>query len=265
MEHLGMSELAVLLVEPSTAQRNIISRMLAGLGSGDVIGVGTASEAETAMAASKPDLVISALYLPDMMGTQLLERMKADPGREHIAFILISSETRFRYLDPVRQAGAVAILPKPFNAEELKTALNTTLEHLAPEEADFEDFEPEHLEVLLVDDSALMRKHMRRVLSAMGLERFTEASDGLEALQLIQRQFFDLVVTDYNMPHMDGKELIDHIRGHSGQASVPILMVTSEEDSNRLAAVQKAGVSAICDKPFEPGSVRQLLRSILAA
>jgi len=73
----------------------------------------------------------------------------------------------------------------------------------------------------------------------------------------------DLVVTDYNMPEMDGKALIDHIRHKSWQNSVPVLMVTSESDQGRLAAVEEAGVSGICDKPFEPAVVKALLLKIL--
>lgn len=265
MTHLSLSELDVVLVEPSTAQRRIIAKLLNEL---DIHKIRTAKEGATALAdlhRNHPDLVISALYLPDMSGTDLLTAMKQDKQLEQAAFILISSETRFRYLDPVRQAGAVSILPKPFGLAELKTALDTTLEHIDPQEIMLQDFDPETLEVLIVDDSALMRKHIRRTLGAMGLERFTDARDGLEALQRLEERFFDLVVTDYNMPRMDGRELIDHIRGNSGQASVPILMVTSEADNQRLAAVQKSGVSAICDKPFEPSSVRQLLGQIIRA
>jgi len=64
---------------------------------------------------------------------------------------------------------------------------------------------------------------------------------------------------------MDGKELVEAIRAHSNQAGIPILMVTSEQDNSRLAAVQNAGVSAICDKPFEPGTVRALVERMIHA
>jgi two-component system chemotaxis response regulator CheY len=178
--------------------------------------------------------------------------------------MLISSETRFRYLDPIRQAGAIAILPKPFSQEELQIALNATLDHLDPESLYLEHYDPENVEVLIVDDSPLARKHILRVLTSMGLERFTEAKDGIEAMELIADTFFDLIVTDYNMPRMSGKELVEHIRSGSSQASVPILMVTSEQNENRLAAVQQAGISAICDKPFEPESVRRLVEQALS-
>jgi two-component system chemotaxis response regulator CheY len=66
------------------------------------------------------------------------------------------------------------------------------------------------------------------------------------------------------MPEMDGQALVQHIREHSWQRDVPILMVTSESDQGRLAAVEAAGVSGICDKPFEASVVADLLARLIA-
>jgi two-component system chemotaxis response regulator CheY len=261
---LKLADLTVMLVEPSSMQRKIVNNYLNYIGISAVTVAESGADALSQMLAYPPDLVISALYLPDMSGTDLVHSMRRDDALEDTAFMLISSETRFRYLDPIRQAGAIAILPKPFSQEELKIALNATLDHLDPEGLDLEHYDPENVEVLIVDDSPLARKHIRRVLTSMGLERFTEAKDGMEAMELIADTFFDLIVTDYNMPRMNGKELVEHIRSGSSQASVPILMVTSEQNENRLAAVQQAGISAICDKPFEPDSVRRLVEQTLS-
>ena len=104
---------------------------------------------------------------------------------------------------------------------------------------------------------------MRRVLGNLGIENITEAGDGREAAELLASSMFDLVITDYNMPEMDGLALLRHIRGESWQSSVPVLMVTSEQNMGRLAAVERAGVSAICDKPFEAGSIRRLITESL--
>jgi two-component system chemotaxis response regulator CheY len=261
---LKLSELTVMLVEPSSMQRKIVGNYLNNLGIHAISEIESGVDALSRMQAYPPDLVISSLYLPDMSGTDLVHAMRRDDALDDTAFMLISSETRFRYLDPIRQAGAIAILPKPFSQDELKIALNTTLDHLDPETVQLDHYDPESLEVLIVDDSPLSRKFVRRVLSSMGLERFTEANDGVEAMELIADNFYDLIVTDYNMPRMDGKELVEHIRTGSSQASVPVLMVTSEQNENRLAAVQQSGISAVCDKPFEPDSVRRLVEQTLA-
>ncbi len=259
-----LHELSVMLVEPSAMQGKVVSGYLNELEVDRITTVASGAEAMEQMQTYPPDLVISALYLPDMTGTDLVHAMRQEESLEDTAFMLISSETRFRYLDPIRQAGAIAILPKPFNRDELKIALHNTADLLESSDIEVDNFDPEQLEVLIVDDSAFSRKHIRKVLSSLGIERFTEAEDGVEALELINDHFFDLIVTDYNMPRMDGKELIEHIRAGSNQASVPVLMVTSEENENRLAAVQQAGVSAICDKPFAPHYVKVLVENALA-
>jgi two-component system chemotaxis response regulator CheY len=260
---LELRDLVVVLVEPSATQRKIICHYLDELAISQVSYQSNGSEALKYIEASVPDLVISSLYLPDLSGTELLLAIRDNERLNDTAFILISSETRLRYLDPVRQSGATAILSKPFDLEELKLALGATIEQLSSQQLQLQDFEPENLQVMIVDDSALARRYIRRTLENMGICHFTEAKDGTEATALIVDNFYDLIVTDYNMPQMDGKELIEHIRTASSQSSIPILMVTSEEDEKRLAAVQQAGVSAICDKPFDAGNVRGLLQTLL--
>jgi len=259
---LTLSDLIVILVEPSTTQQKIITRYLGEMGIHRITLVPTGAEALVLMEEYIPDLVISTLYLPDMTGTDLVHRMRETEQIKDTAFMLISSETRFRYLDPIRQAGAIAILPKPFTRNSLRIALRSTVEYLTPQSLNLGNYDPENLHVLLVDDSEFARKHLRKTLTDMGLEIFTEASNGKEAVDLMENDFFDLIVTDYNMPEMDGEALINHVRINSSQSSIPIIMVTSEERENRLAAVQQAGVSAICDKPFEAGNIRTLLQQL---
>ncbi|MCB1797888.1 MAG: response regulator [Gammaproteobacteria bacterium] len=265
MADISLPELAVLVVEPSPTQRRIICRALQENGIRTAIECDSGADALVRLAAQSPDLVISSLYLPDMTGTDLVHRIRESADFSDTPFMLISSETRFRYLDPIRQAGVVGILPKPFSAAELRTALATTIDMLDDTVHEIADLDAGALQVLVVDDSALSRKHITRVLQSLGIRRIDHAEDGLRGLEMIEQNYYDFIVTDYNMPRMDGKELIDHIRTESTQSSLPVLMVTSESNQNRLAAVQQSGVSAICDKPFEPAMVRQLVRNIIDA
>jgi len=264
MSDITLSNLSVLVAEPSSMQRRVITDALYGAGINNITEVDSGADALDCTRQGDIDLLVSALYLPDMTGSDLIHDVRSDETTQDTAFVLISSESRFEYLDPIKQAGAAAILSKPFTEEELSMALNTTLRLVDGETLSADEYAPEDLTVLLVDDSPLARRHIKRVLGNMGIERFVEAENGIEAMTVLSEQLFDLVVTDYNMPLMDGSALVDRIRNDSSQPSVPIMMVTSEQDSNRLAAVQKAGVSAICDKPFEHDTVRQLMAQILA-
>ena len=109
----------------------------------------------------------------------------------------------------------------------------------------------------------MARNHLKRVLKGLGIENITEADDGASAVPVLDAQFFDFVVTDYNMPQMDGKALLEHIRNNSNQRSIPVLMVTSEGNQGNLAAVEQAGVSGICDKPFELDAVREMVHKMM--
>jgi two-component system chemotaxis response regulator CheY len=260
---ISLADLYVVLVEPSSTQFHIIRDLLLKFGVANVVHVDTAGAALDAMTETVPDLVISAMHLPDITGTDLVMKMRAESALRDVGFILISSETDVRYLEPIRQAGVVAILPKPFVIDQLRHALYAALDFIEPENISLENHDVEELSVLVVDDSQTARHHIGKTLRALGIENIVEATNGKEAIQLIDKNYFDLVVTDYNMPAMDGNELVRYIREQSKQASIPILMVTSENDVNQLAAVEQSGVSAICDKPFEMSVVRSLIQNIV--
>ena len=210
-------------------------------------------------------LVVSAFHLPDMTGSELIQSMRAEPALADIPFLLVSSENRHQLLDPVRQSGASGILPKPFTSPQLEAALRAVLDFLNVDDSlDEAGFVLDDLRVMVVDDSPMARKFMRQVLANLGVKHFLEAENGRRAAELLADNAVDLVVTDYNMPEMDGRELIEYIRSRSWQKEVPVLMVTSEHNENRLAAVREMGVVGMCDKPFEPDTVRGLLTRLLA-
>jgi two-component system chemotaxis response regulator CheY len=260
----SFANLIVYLVEPSAVQSKVVTALLAQFDVRNVHRYGSAAEVLAAMKDALPSVVISALYLPDMSGTDLVQAMRKNPDFEDMPFILISSETRPQVLDPVRQSGVCGILPKPFTDKQLKTALRATLDFLDDSaHIDDSEIELETLKVLIVDDSPSARKFIRRVLTNLGMEHFVEANNGVQAVDIMANEMVDLVITDYNMPEMDGQALVNYIRQKSWQSSVPVMMVTSESDEGRLAAVEEAGVSGICDKPFEPSVVKALLKRIL--
>ncbi len=262
---INISGLSILLVEPSNVQLKVITNHLAAEGVLNIESTGSGTEATEILTKYEPDLIISSMYLPDMTATELVEQIKLSEKLKDIPFMLISSETRFSALDPIRQAGVVAILPKPFNHDDLKRALRNTIEFIDPEEVIFEHYEIESVRVLVVDDSLMARKHIVRVLNNMGITQITEAKDGREGIEVFSQtdDAFDLIVTDYNMPEMDGRELVEYIRTEMKNPFIPILMVTSEENETRLSNIQQAGVSGICDKPFEPQTVKEMLFRVL--
>jgi two-component system chemotaxis response regulator CheY len=261
---MELSSLYVTVIEPSKVQRHIITGHLNSFGIKNIEEFTEAKPALAHMLTTPPDLVLSSMHLPDMTGTDLVTQMRGLERLENITFLLISSETHYRYLEPIRQAGAIAILPKPFSKEEMGMALRSTLDYITDFETDSDHEEYDALKVLVVDDSSLSRKYITQMLESLSIHSIETAKDGAEALQLIDQGYrFDLIITDYNMPNIDGKELTEHVRTHSEQPTVPILMITSEQNESRLAAVQSAGVSALCSKPLSYDTVKQLIEQLV--
>lgn len=262
---VNISDLSILLVEPSNVQLKVITNHLTSEGIANIEPTTTGKEVLEILSSHQPDLIISSMYLPDMTATELVSQIKHDENLKNIPFMLISSETRFDALDPIRQAGVIAILPKPFTHEDLKRALRTTIDYIDPEEITFKHYDIEEVRVLVVDDSLTARKHISRVLNNMGITLITEAKDGKEGVEIFSQSgdAFDLIVTDLNMPEMDGHELTQYIRTELDNPYIPILMVTSEDNETRLNNVQQAGISGICDKPFEPQTVKEMLFRVL--
>lgn len=261
---ISTSELSVFLVEPSSLQARIIQKYLSDLGVLNTQIFQDGTSALAAMRKQQPDLAISSMYLDDMSGSKLVEMMRADQALMDIAFILVSSEDNPLYLDPVRQSGACAILTKPFELKQLRAVIFTTLDYLNSGSLALEknDFDIENLHVLVVDDSSSARSYLIRVLKNIGIKNITEAENGKLGAEIVQEHSFDLVITDYNMPEMNGGELVEFIRNKSWQNTLPIIMITSEQDEKRIAAVKQAGVSAICDKPFDPSHIKNLIEQI---
>ncbi len=256
---LEISDLSILLIEPSDVQFKLIKNHLELDGINKITHASTGEKALIEMRRYEPDLVISSMYLPDLTAIDLVTVMRNDENLVHIPFMLISSETKFEHTEPVRQAGVVAILPKPFDHDDLSRALHSSLEYIDSEIIELDSLDVENIKVLVVDDSSASRKHISRVLNNLGIAKITLAEDGKDAIERLSELEFDLVVTDLNMPEMDGQELVQYIRNEMQDTLMPILMVTSEHDESRLANVQQSGVTAIFDKPFDPFSIKEVL------
>lgn len=263
MSHLSPNELSILLVEPSDTQRRIIIQHLQQEGIVSIQTAANIEEAKAVVGRHKPDLIASAMHFEDGTAIDLLSYLRVNSDYKDIQFMLVSSECRREQLEIFRQSGVVAILPKPFHAEHLGKALNATIDLLSHDELDLSHFDVHDVRVLVVDDSRMARNVIKRTIGNLGIKLITEAEDGAQAIELMRNNMFDLVITDYNMPSIDGLALTQFIRNESQQSHIPILMVSSEANDTHLSNVSQAGVNALCDKPFEPQLAKQLLFQLL--
>ena len=259
MSTSDISVLSIILIEPSKTQQKIIAKQLNEIGIQHLDVVGSGLEALALMERYPPDLVISSLYLPDMTAVELLTNVRENNIPEDLNFLLISSETSFEVLDPIKQAGVVDIIHKPFEPADLKQAVITTLDYLESEELIFDNYDVTDLKLLLVDDSTMAQKHVSRLLTSMGFQHIDVANNGQEASEILDQNDYDLILTDLNMPIMDGQQFVEHVRNVRNNSFTPIIMITSEIDEQRLQDIQNTGVTAIFDKPFDPAALKSFL------
>ncbi|MBR7889707.1 response regulator [Marinomonas sp. A79] len=261
--YAALGDLSLLLVEPSDTQRKIITIALEDAGIRQIEYANSIEETLSFLTSFPPDLVISSMYLPDGSADDLIDKIRSNKDTENQCFMLISSDRNKAHLEHLKQSGVLAILPKPFNQKDLTRAIHATLDLIVEEEIDLELFDPKTLRVLITDDSLLARKHISKTLNTMGIENIEFTENGKEAIEILNQTEFDLIVTDYNMPEMDGRELTEAVRLDTNLAHIPILMVSSNAEDSQLANITQEGVDAICSKPFEPKAVRNLLARIL--
>lgn len=106
------------------------------------------------------------------------------------------------------------------------------------------------MKILVVDDFSTMRRIVKNVLKQLGFENIEEAEDGAQALSKLKGGGFGFVVTDWNMPNMDGLEFFKAARAEPGLNSLPFLMVTAEAEKAKVIAAIQAGVNNYVVKPF---------------
>jgi len=113
------------------------------------------------------------------------------------------------------------------------------------------------LRILLVDDSPTMRRILVNSLKRLGYDEIIEAENGREALDKLHAEQFNFIVTDWNMPEMDGLTFVKTVKEESNSATIPILMVTTRSQQEDVVEAMRAGVNNYIVKPFTPQTLKQ--------
>lgn len=119
-----------------------------------------------------------------------------------------------------------------------------------------------NLRFLVVDDFNTMRRIVRNLLKELGFNNVEEAEDGADALAKLRMGGYDFVISDWNMPNMDGLELLKTIRADATLGSLPVLMVTAEAKKENIIAAAQAGASGYVVKPFTAATLEEKLSKI---
>jgi two-component system, chemotaxis family, chemotaxis protein CheY len=118
------------------------------------------------------------------------------------------------------------------------------------------------MKFLVVDDFSTMRRIVRNLLKELGYANVEEAEDGAVALQKLENGDFEFVVTDWNMPNMDGLTLLQRIRQSPQLKHLPVLMVTAEAKKENIIAAAQAGANGYVVKPFTSATLAEKLQKV---
>jgi two-component system chemotaxis response regulator CheY len=121
------------------------------------------------------------------------------------------------------------------------------------------------LDVLIVDDSAAIRKILQRVLrqTDLNLGEIREAGDGTEAIDILKDRTFGLILSDINMPQMDGLQLLARIKEMEHLKSVPVIMITTEGGQGKVMEAVQLGATGYVRKPFTADQIKEKLSGVL--
>ncbi len=119
-----------------------------------------------------------------------------------------------------------------------------------------------NMKVLVVDDFSTMRRIVKNLLRDLGFTNIQEADDGSTALPMLQNGDFDFVVTDWNMPGMQGIDLLKAIRADASLAHIPVLLITAEAKKEQIVMAAQAGVNGYIVKPFTAATLKAKLNKI---
>jgi len=117
--------------------------------------------------------------------------------------------------------------------------------------------------VLVVDDFLTARRIMKNILKQIGFTNIVEAENGEEALKVLKKDGIDLVVSDWNMPVMDGLEMLKAIRADEDLKAITVLMVTAEAQKDNIVDAISAGVSEYIVKPYTAKTIEEKLQKLL--
>jgi two-component system, chemotaxis family, chemotaxis protein CheY len=119
--------------------------------------------------------------------------------------------------------------------------------------------------LLIVDDSPAMRRVVKRVVDLSGVQvgNYFEAGDGKQALAVLRTEWVDLILTDINMPEMDGEELLLEVRKDETLKSIPVLVVSTDQTEARIAQMLALGADGYISKPFAPAALSEEMHRLL--
>lgn len=244
---------SILIVDDFSAARGLVMELLAPLAP-KITEAENGRQALDIVTTAHFDLIISDYQMPEMDGITLCQELKRNSSTRGIPVLLLSNFDSAKDINNGFQAGATAYLSKTSAREQLLPTTESILNKLR--------FQKEQL-ILIVDDSSSIRQLVVEGLSHYGFQ-IMEAENGIEALQCIRQRRPDLMLTDINMPEMDGFTLCQKLKADPELASIPIVVMSINADRAHMGRMVHHGVSSYIVKPFNVDELIILINTLLS-
>jgi len=119
--------------------------------------------------------------------------------------------------------------------------------------------------VLIVDDSASMRAVIKKIVTISGfqMDKCLEANNGREAMEVLSTNWIDIIISDINMPEVNGLELLEQLQKNETLKEIPVIMITTEGSAERMQEAFKRGAKGFVKKPFLPDEIKKILYDVI--
>jgi len=253
---------SLLVVDDNAMNRDMLARRLARDGYEITTATG-GREALQLVKEQKFDLVLLDILMPDVDGYMVLEKLKADEQTREIPVVMLTAVHEMDSVVRCFEMGVEDYLTKPFNIPFVKSRISSCLRGAGVKgENNKKDLQAQHPEqrLLIVDDNAMNRDMLARRLEREGYH-ITTASGGIQALELVNNEHFDMVLLDILMPDMDGYEVLEELKKNEASRDIPVIMLTAVNEVESVKHCIDLGAEDYLIKPFNA----VLLKSRIAA
>lgn len=245
----------ILLVDDSSVIHSFVENALRGTGY-RLLHANDGLEGLEAATKEVPDLVISDIDMPNLDGFEMCRKLRGKSATEAVPILILSARGKGVDIDRGFDVGANDFLSKPVSENELLSRIEQIL-------SSREQGEQKRERILVVDDSSVQRSVIVQALAQQGFD-VVAAKDGLDALAVVETAKPELVITDSEMPEMNGRDLTRNLKADARFEDVPVVMLTAADSPLSRLKSKHAGISAYLTKPFAPDKVVVIAEKLIA-
>lgn len=259
-------KLSLLIVDDNAINRDMLARQLEGEG----YSITTASDGEKALEWVRKksfDLVLLDILMPGIDGYDVLQQLKSDEAMRNIPVVMLTAVHEMDSVIRCFEMGAEDYLTKPFNIPFVKSRIASCLRGHSihgDNRIDVLQAGDTQKRILVVDDNAMNRDILARRLERESYH-ITTAAGGNQALELINKEAFDLILLDILMPDVDGYTVLKQLKDNDKTSSIPVIMLTAVNEVESVKQCIDLGAEDYLIKPFNAVLLKSRIAATLAA